>query len=214
MSFGANQSSSSTTRTNQAESFIAPVQEQFLANMFANAQAQANPQAAQRAGMAGQRAIAPALGSALRNASALSDPRQQIATQTSALQAGLGQMFREEINPAITSAAVAAGGLGGGRQGVAQGVAAGQLGQAYAQGLGDITANANRTALGAASAVPGLADARYRAEVAPVSAGLDPLTQLAAILGNPAILSRAQDQTRSESESAGFNFGLPVGLFS
>jgi hypothetical protein len=41
----------------------------------------------------------------------------------------IGEQFREQIMPALSSDAIAAGGLGGGRQGVAEGVAAGQLGR-------------------------------------------------------------------------------------
>lgn len=208
MSFGAEQSKSSSSRTQTARSFIAPIQEGYLSAMFANAQGAANPAQSQQAAYGGAYAGMPALDQALRGTTSLMNPQAQIAAQSASLQAGLGQLFREEINPAITSRAVAAGGLGGGRQGVAQGVAAGQLGQAYTQGLGDITARANQTALGAASVAPQLADARYRASVQPTMAGLDPLARLAQILGAPTVLSTTEDRASSDSKSAGFEFGL------
>lgn len=220
MSFGANQSTSRrtdsrlATSASDSRSFIDPLQQGYLANLFGQSAGWANPAATSQAAYRGSAATMPSLDMAMRGAAGLTDPGAQIAAQSQSLQAGLGQLFSEQINPAITSNAIAAGGLGGGRQGVAQGVAAGQLGQAYTQGLGDIVARANQTALGAATALPGIADARYRAEVQPTVAGLDPLARLSQILGAPTILqtssSRAEDRARSStrSQSAGFEFGL------
>ncbi len=76
----------------------------------------------------------------------LMDPTAQISAQSKSLKSGLGELFREELNPAIRGDAIAAGGFGGGRQGVAQGQAVGELADAYTQGLGSITAQANAQA--------------------------------------------------------------------
>lgn len=211
MSFGGNQSRSDQRQSNVATSFVAPIQEQFLANMFRSASNYTQPGYGAQLGQAAAADSIPALQSALWGTSSLANPQAQIAAQSASLQSGLGQLFREEINPAITSRAIAAGGLGGGRQGVAQGVAAGQLGQAYTQGLGDIVANANRTALGAASATPALADARFRAGIQTAGGGLDQLARLAAILGSPAILSSAEMRSSTKQRSSGFGFGIPLG---
>lgn len=82
----------------------------------------------------------------------LGNPTGQIAAQSRSLRSGLKEQFAEEINPAISGSAIAAGGFGGGRQGVAQGQAAGEIADAYTQGLGQITADANNLALGATTA--------------------------------------------------------------
>lgn len=100
------------------------------------------------------------------------NPTRQIQAQGRSLQSGLGEMFREELNPAIRGNAIAAGGFGGGRQGVAQGQAVGELADAYTQGLGDITANANAQALGASQGYAGILDSlRQRALQATGAAG-------------------------------------------
>lgn len=127
--------------------------------------------------------------------------------QIDALGADIGEFFREEINPAITSEAVAGGVLGGGRQGVAQGAAAEAAAEEFSRGvtrlrasdiaardaaaraLGEQRISAAGTGLAALPALGGIADLGFGAE-------LDPFTQLAAILGGPTTLT--------ESESAQF----------
>lgn len=236
MSFGANsqdqtqkqqsvsQSSSANTSAsgNASNSFVLGQQLPFLQSLWGQAQGAANPGAAQ--GLASQVSgtLGPQLQRSMTALGALGDPRAQIAAQTASLKSGLGALFREEIQPGLAGDAIAAGGLGGGRQGVAQGVAAGQLGQAFTQGLGDIVARANQTALGAQSALPQVASLYSDVTRAPGTAGLDPLTQLAAILGGPTVLNRSTgwgrgsgtsqstswSKGKSSGESSGFDFGL------
>lgn len=93
---------------------------------------------------------------ALTTLAGLMDSRGQIAAQSASLKSGLGELFSEEINPALKGNAIAAGGFGGGRQGVAQGQAAGELMDSYTQGLGDITAGANAQAAAAAQGYSGI----------------------------------------------------------
>ncbi len=198
---------SSSQQTQRQDSFIDPTQAGFLGQMWQQAMGAGDPLATQEAARRASQMTTPQIGAALGNTTALTDASSQISAQAQSLQSGLGQLFREEINPAISSNAIAAGGFGGGRQGVAQGVATGQLGQAYTQGLGDIVANANRTALGAAGLVPGLSSAMYQSEVNPTLAGYDPLSRLASILGSPTVLNRQ----RGQSSSGSFSLGLPFG---
>lgn len=205
----SNESSSSNSFTNM-DSFISGSQLPFLQNMWQQSQGYANPGVTQGAAQAGAGAVLPGMQSAYGNIGALTDPTAQIDAQSSSLQAGLGQMFREQINPAIQTNAISAGGFGGGRQGVAEGVATGQLADAYTKGYGDIVSRANNTALGAGSMLPGMAQGIYDMNVNPTMAGLDPMAQLASILGNPAILNktRSQSQGQSSGSSSGFEVGF------
>lgn len=152
--------------------------------------------------------------------------------QLGALKTGLGELFRDEINPAITSRAVAGGTLGGGRQGVAQGVAAGKLGQAYQQGAASIfaTDQAQRDAAASAlisgrntaagiglSSLPGL----FNVAEGGLNAAQSPYATLAGILGGPTVLgssseiaaalSRAFGEDFSSSSSKGKSLSFGVG---
>src|SRR5678816_4539384 len=60
--------------------------------------------------------------------------RDRLNDQIAGLKADLGDLFTDELNPAITSHAVAGGTLGGGRQGVAQGIAMGDIAKQFARG--------------------------------------------------------------------------------
>ena len=133
----------------------------------------------------------------------LFDPASQIKAQTDSLRSGLGRLFTDEINPAIENRAIASGGFGGGRQGVAQGVAAGQLGDAFTQGLGDITARANAQAQVAIGAAPGLAEAGVTAAGAPSQFGFDQLGQFAGLVGAPTILATGETFGSTGSVSTG-----------
>lgn len=155
--------------------------------------------------------------------------------QLGALQSGLGSLFRDELNPAISSKAVAAGQLGGGRQGVAQGVAVGKIANQYQQGaaaiLGQDQAQRDQAASAlmqgrtqaagtALSAIPGLLGVAQAGLGAPQSI----YQALAGILGGPTVLgssssedfatalSRAigEDRSQSSSSSKGssFSFGI------
>ena len=64
----------------------------------------------------------------------LSSNNPVLEQQISQLQQDTGRLFREELNPAITSRAVGGGTLGGGRQGVAQGLAAESAARVFTQG--------------------------------------------------------------------------------
>ena len=141
------------------------------------------------------------------------NPNSPIAQQQASLQAGLGQMFREELMPSMQSNAIAAGGVGGGRQGVAEGVAAGQMAQAYTQGLGDITARANQQALGAAGMMPGRSQALAEATYGSLyggDKGMSILGQLAGIIGGPTVTQQSQSSGRcwGTGKSSGWGFGV------
>lgn len=144
--------------------------------------------------------------------------------QIAALGDDLGQFFREEINPAITSEAVAGGALGGGRQGVAQGAASAAVGREFQRGatalrsqdiaardaaaaaLGQQRTTAAGTGLAALPGLQGIAEAGFSADLAPYAA-------LASILGGPTVLTQAEssqfataeDFARAFSESFGFS---------
>jgi len=205
MSAGGSQEK--TRQDQSSRSFIDPTQAGFLGNMWQQAQGIADPNAVGQAAQNTAGMNSPFLQSAMNTTNQLMDPRAQIATQSASLQSGLGDLFQNEINPAIKSNAVGMGGLGGGRQGVAQGVATGQLANAYTQGLGDITARANAQAGSAASMMPGLTDAMMNNTMAGQLGGYAPLQQLAQILGNPAILQEMESKSRGSRQS--FDFGMP-----
>lgn len=131
--------------------------------------------------------------------------------QIEALGGDIGEFFREEINPAITSEAIGAGALGGGRQGVAQGRAAeaaaeqfqrGALGlraadiqarDAAARALGQQRIAGAGTGLSALPGLTGVAQAGFGAELAPFSA-------LSQILGGPTTLTQAESSQFATAE--------------
>jgi hypothetical protein len=130
--------------------------------------------------------------------------------QISQLQQDTGRLFREELNPAITSRAVGGGTLGGGRQGVAQGLAAEGAARVFAQGAtalraGDVASrdavaqsvatnslNAASTGLGA---LPSLLDVLQRGN----NAELGVYSNLSSILGGPTTLTQSSSQAESTS---------------
>ncbi len=133
----------------------------------------------------------------------LMDPRAQIAAQTASLQSGLGDLFRNEINPAIESNSMLSGSLGGGRQGVAQGVATGQLGNAFTSALGDITARANAQSQGAINSAGALGQANLANRGALAGYDMAQLGEFANILGGPTVLSQSQQYGRQGSSNYG-----------
>jgi hypothetical protein len=209
-SFGFNNASS--TAFNRSNTFVDPTQQPFRADLFSQAQGVTNPaMIMSEAGKASQGNL-PGYGRAIGTAMSLADPSSQIAAQSQALETGLGNLWRNQINPSIQSDTIrASGGLGTGRQGVAQGVAAGELGNAYATGLGDIVAGANAQSLGAAQSLPGMLQSQFQNAMSPRMAGIDSLASLAQILGGPTILSSGQGGSQSvatganASSSRGFN---------
>jgi hypothetical protein len=203
----------------QSNSFIDPTQQGFLNSLFGNSQgiAGSGGEAVARGNTAGEQNQG-LLDAGMTGLLGQLDPSAQIAQQTDALSSGLGNLFRNEINPTIESNAIAGGGLGGGRQGVAQGVASGQIADAFTQGLAQITGQANQQAQGAASLIPGLAQANIGNANAGQGAGLDIMSQLASILGGPTVLNQSDSRSRalgqskargsSGSESASFGFSF------
>lgn len=212
MSAGASTSNqeSQSQQSQQSQSYVDPMQQGYLQDLYGQAQGYANPAATQAAAYGAQQANAPGLNMAYQGAMGLADPTSQIAAQEASLQAGLGNLYANEINPAIQSNAIAAGGFGGGRQGVAQGIAAGELGNAYTQGLGDITARANGQALSAQAMIPQMAQANYAAAVNPTMAGMGALGMYGGILGAPTILNQSSGQgsTQSSGSSYRMQFGI------
>ena len=198
-SLGRGSTSSGSVGVVQLESFVDPRQQGYLDQLRGGAFGAAMPGQAQGAADQIGAMTQGGIGQGFDRLAALGDPRAQIAAQSGALQEGLGNLFRNEINPAIRSDAIAAGGFGGGRQGVAEGVAAGRLGEAYAQGLGDITARANQQALGANTALPGYVSAMLGNQGLQSGFGLSQYGQLADILGGPTVLQEAAASNRATS---------------
>lgn len=148
----------------------------------------------------------------------LSGDNPVLEQQISQLQQDTGRLFREELNPAITSRAVAGGTFGGGRQGVAQGLAADSAARVFTQGAtalraGDITSrdavaqsiaqnslNAASTGLGS---LPSLLDVLERGN----NAELGAYSQLSGILGGPTTLTTAQSLARSYGEQTSSSRG-------
>jgi hypothetical protein len=135
-----------------------------------------------------------------------------LGEQISALGDDLGQFFREELDPAITSQAVAGGQLGGGRQGVAQGRAIAETAQQFSRGAtalraADIGARdqaaqqlmAQKTSAAGVglSALPSLLGLRQQGSLA----ALAPYQALAGILGGPTVLQNSQSTSFNESLS-------------
>lgn len=132
--------------------------------------------------------------------------------QIDALGADLGNFFRDELNPAITSQAVGGMGLGGGRQGVAQGMAGREVASQFTRGAtalrsADVAARDSAAAqleaqrTGAASvglgAIPGLLATAQTGAMA----DLAPFQALAGILGGPTLTSQSSSFGESDSES-------------
>lgn len=144
----------------------------------------------------------------------LSSSNPVLEQQISQLQEDTGRLFREELNPAITSNAVRGGTLGGGRQGVAQGLAADSVTRAFTQGAttlraGDVASrdsiaqsiatnslNAASTGLGA---LPSLLDVLDKGN----NAALTSYQRLGSILGGPTTLTTSDSVAQSLARSYG-----------
>lgn len=150
----------------------------------------------------------------------LSDNNQVLEEQIGLLGEDIGKFFSEEINPAITSQAIGGGALGGGRQGVAQGAAADAVGEQFRRGAtalraGDIAARDQAAGLlaqqGTQQAAIGLGALPDLLGIAETGAfaSLAPSERLAAILGDPTVLTQsesfgsAQDFARAFASSFG-----------
>lgn len=166
--------------------------------------------------------VMPGLQAGMSGLMGVVDPTAQIEAQAGSLQAGLGALFREEMMPGIQAGAIGAGGFGGGRQGVAEAGAIGQIADAFSQGYGDIVANANATAVNAASQMSPLAQAISSAQMMPLEARMQTLQGRSDIFGDPITLGRSRSGsktksrgrktgrsgTESETVDKGFKFGI------
>ena len=201
---GMNKSKQSSSQSSFGNSFVWDQQTPYLQNLFGQAQGAAsgigNPF------QAGMDTISPWMQSAGSTLQGLADPTQQIATQTAALESGLGSLFQNQINPAITSNSISAGQMGGGRAGVAQGVAAGEMANAFQQGHAAITGQANQQAGNAAQALNNLGQSFFGMSGQAGMGQMAPLQMLAQILGSPTILSQQQSTGTSKGKSSSFSF--------
>lgn len=143
----------------------------------------------------------------------ISGPSEALQGNLTALQESLGRLFREELNPAITGDAISAGALGGSRQGVAQGAAARGIAEQFSQGAASLI-SADQTQRDEAATtlsslltegaslglqnLGGLFELGLEGEL-----NLAPLSALKGIIGDPTVLTQAQDFSRSFSESLG-----------
>lgn len=138
----------------------------------------------------------------------LNRPDDILNSQIEQLKTDTGELFTDQLNPAITSRAVAGGTLGGGRQGVAQGMAMESLAKSFAQGVTSLQASNQaqkdqaamavaQNSLSAAStglgALPSMLDLATDA----ASPELGIYAKLSSILGGPTVLG--------ESSSSNFN---------
>lgn len=138
--------------------------------------------------------------------------------QIANLQTDVGRLFREELNPAITSRAVSGGTFGGGRQGVAQGLATESAARVFSQGAtalraGDIASrdavaqsiaqNSLASASTGLGALPSLLDVLERGN----NAELGVYSGLSQILGGPTTLTTAQSLARSYGEQTASSRG-------
>lgn len=147
--------------------------------------------------------------------------QELVDTQISQLGADIGDFFQNQIIPGISRDATAVGALGGGRDEVARGAAAGEALDAFSRGSVDIQRGAEAQRLQAGIAAEGFATEAslgglsslaqlFGIAQAPFAAQLDPLVQLAGILGGPTVLQQSQSssQSTSESDSSSFSVGF------
>lgn len=148
----------------------------------------------------------------------LSGDNPVLNEQIAGLQSDVGRLFREELNPAITSRAASGGTLGGGRQGVAQGLATESAGRLFTQGVtalraGDVASRdavaqsiaqnslaASSTGLGA---LPSLLDVLERGN----NAELGTYGQLSQILGGPTTLATSMARSFGEQRNTSSGYG-------
>lgn len=209
--FGTDQSTSFGQNQSTSGSYIDPTQGGFLQNLWGQASGLADPQGVQANIQNTLGQIMPGLQGTFQNLQGLTDPSQTIATQSQALQQGLGNLFNNEILPGIKGDAIASGGFGGGRQGVAEGVATGQLANSFTSGLADITSAANSQALQASQQLGTLGQGIMGLSQAGQTAGMDILSQLAGILGGPTVLQQSESAGTTGSQSTGLTGSQSTG---
>lgn len=137
--------------------------------------------------------------------------------QLDLLQSDIGDLFREELLPGITSEAVAAGQLGGGRQGVAQAGAADAAAEAFTRGAVDLRTRdqaqrdaiaqgiAGRSIEGAQVGLAGMPGLLNIAQGG-ITAQTAPMQFLASILGDKSILTDSSSQSTGQSFSNAMDF--------
>lgn len=146
----------------------------------------------------------------------LSGESPVLQEQIDRLREDTGRLFKEELNPAITSRAVAGGTLGGGRQGVAQGLAADSAARVFTQGATTLRANDINARDAAAATIAGnslQAASTGLGSLAPLldiaergnNASLSIFSGLSNILGGPTTLT--QSRTESIADSFARSFG-------
>lgn len=140
-----------------------------------------------------------------------------LGEQLDLLQSDIGDLFRNELLPAITSEAVAGGTLGGGRQGVAQGQAAEAAADAFTQGAVALRTRdqeqrdavaagvADRSIQGAQAGLTGLPGLMQLA-AGGFNAQTAPLEFLARILGDRTVLTESGSESQGQSFSSAEDF--------
>jgi len=215
-SVSKNTSSSSSASNSfgfgQSGSFIDPNQQPFLDSLYNNASGVYDSVTPGIQALTGN--VNQFRQQAADNLMGLGNTQQVIDSQLTGLRSGLDDIYGQGLNR-IGDNAIGAGAFGGSRQGVTEAALGGEIGDAYTQGFGDIIANASRQSIDANnSAIAGVGQ-QVRDSLIGNYGGLEALS---GILGNPTILSAAQDinfgqsnaqslsRGQSSSESAGFGF--------
>lgn len=166
-----------------------------------------------RAGMAATQDIAGGGGPLAQYA----QPNNALAQQeTESLAQTVGDQFRRQVLPGLTSNANLTGGLGGSRDALARGVAGGDAARAISQGATDLygqqyaigaqAAQGQTSAqLAAGSALPEMASSIYNLGMTPQQAAWAPLTSAAGVFGGPTVLG--QSYGLSQAQSLAQNWG-------
>ena len=134
------------------------------------------------------------------------------------LQDSLGRLFREEINPAITSDAVGSGTLGGGRQGVAQAGAARGIAEQFSQGAASLISGDQQRKDTAATTLAGLIQqgsslgldnlGNLLSVGVEANTNLAPLAALSSIIGDPTVLTQSSDFSNAINQSLAESFSV------
>ena len=202
---------SQSTGTSGGGTSMLQAQMPFLQQLWNQASGMASGAGGVKQAAAGaNRMTMPGMRQAFNRTTALTNTNKQVNTETEALKAGLGDMFRKEMLPSIATDALASGGYGGARQGVAQGEAVGAISDAFAKGRAGIRSGASQTALQAASLLPGMQQSMGQAAVQPFFAGLDALKGAAGVVGGPIQTSWQKGANQSTMESGGKDQGFQM----
>lgn len=198
------QSSNVAQSIEQSKSFVSGAQQPFLSKLYADAMKtyQAQPDQVSAA----QRIVNPLMAqgkTAYGKLIGLTNPTGQINAQEASLKSGLSDLFGQG-RLGINGAATNAGAFGGARQGLEEAALGGEIAKAFTQGRGDIVANANQTALGAAQAAGPMAQQLAALGMSPESARFSGLQGLAGLLGDPTVLSSSMGTSGSRGTSTSY----------